>query len=166
MATIDERFPYIPLILTTADDVKFQGLKDQISSIRRRGIWHLLEKPFTLDLMISLIEKNLGHQEDRLFRNLTNSHDFGEDKRGHRRKVYILPEEISFELAREGEMTRETINTIVTDISDGGVGLLTNMRLEKSKIVSFLGTLAGKCGRVSWSAQVDSQTCRAGIQFY
>jgi CheY-like chemotaxis protein len=165
LATIDERFPYIPVILTTATDVKSPELNDQIAAIRKKGYWHLLEKPFPLDLLTSLIEKSLARHEDRLFCNLYNSHEFGEDKRIKRRKAHILPEKLSFEVIRGGKVTRETIKTILTDISDGGVGLLTEMSLEKSQIVSFEGALAGKCGRVSWSAMVEDKTCRAGIHF-
>ena len=165
LSIIDERFPYIPLILTTAADVKSPELNDRIASLRKKGIWHLLEKPFPLDLLTTLVEKNLAHQEDRLFRNLTHSHGFGEDKRSHRRKTHILPTKLSFEMIRGGERVQETIKAILTDISDGGVGLLTNRRLEKSQIVCFEGPLEGKCGIVSWSAPVEDHTCRAGIHF-
>jgi len=165
LALIDERFPYVPVILTTAADVKSSELNDQISRIRNKGVWHLLEKPFPLDLITSLIEKNLAHQENRLFRNLTHSHGFGEDKRTHQRKTHILPTKLTYEVVRSGEVAKETVKAILTDISDGGVGLLTNMRLEKSQVVCFEGALAGKCGVVSWSAPVEDQTCRAGIHF-
>ena len=165
LSIIDNRFPYIPMIITTATDVNSTELTDEIATVRKKGVWHLLEKPFSLDLLNTLIEKCLDQQEERMLGNLNHSRGHGEDKRNHRRKAHILPTKLTFETIRNGELVRETVKAILTDISDGGVGLLTNIRLEQSQVVCLEETFGGKCGVVAWSAPVEDQTCRAGIHF-
>jgi len=165
LSEIDNRFPYVPIIMTTTADVNSAELSEEIASLRKKGVWHLLEKPFRLDNLNLLIEKNLEQQNGKLIRNLTKSHSHGEDKRNHLRKAHIMPAKLSFEVIKDGELVRETVNAILTDISDGGVGLLTEIPLEYSQVVSFEDTLERKCGVVTWSALVEDQTCRAGIHF-
>lgn len=165
LGMIDKRFPYVPVIITTTADAKSTELGEEIKTIRKKGVWHLLEKPFHLEMLNKLIEKTLDQQEEKLDRNLLYNQSHGEDKRNHLRKAHIMPTKLSFEVIREGELIRETIKAILTDISDGGVGLLTNMPLEQSQVVRFEDNLEGKCGVVTWSAAVAEQTCRAGIHF-
>jgi CheY-like chemotaxis protein len=165
LALIDRRFPYVPVIITTAVDINPAKLTEEITSIRKKGVWHLLEKPFRLDLLNSLIEKNLDRQENLLIRNLTCSHEHGENKRQHFRKPHILPTKLSFEVICEGEVIRQTVNAILTDISDGGVGLLTDLPLEESLVVRFENPLGDKSGVVTWSAPMADRTCRAGVNF-
>jgi CheY-like chemotaxis protein len=165
LAVIDERFPYIPVIITTAADVNSAELTGEIATIRKKGIWHLLEKPFRLELLNSLIEKNLNQAEDKLLRNLTHSQGHGADQRLNQRRPHIMPARFSYEVIRDGELIRETVKAILTDISTGGVGLLTDFHLEQSQIVRFDDSLEGRCGVVTWSAAVGDQTCRAGIHF-
>ncbi|MEJ2202056.1 MAG: hypothetical protein P8X63_13735, partial [Desulfuromonadaceae bacterium] len=165
LRTIDEKFPYVPVILNTATDVTSTKLTQEIPQIRRKGIWHLLEKPFSFDLLNCMVAKYLDRQQDRLFHTLHHSRPHGEDQRQHQRRAHIVPTHLSFEVIRDGELVRETIKGILTDISDCGVGLLTNHPLEQSQLICFDEALDRKCGVVTWAMTVSDQTCRAGIRF-
>jgi CheY-like chemotaxis protein len=165
LQTLDERFPYIPIILNTAADITSNELSQEITRIRKKGVWHLLEKPFSLDLLNGMIEKFLDQQDNRLTLNLNQSHTHGEEQRSYRRKAHIMPTNLSFDAICAGELIRETVKVILTDVSDCGVGLLTNRPLEKSQVVRFDDALGQKCGVVAWSMVVSDLTCRAGVQF-
>jgi len=162
---IDRRFPYVPIILTTAADVNNPDLTGELSSLRKKGIWHLLEKPFHLELLNKLIEKFLDYRQEKLIGSLNHSHEHGHDKRNHTRRTRIMPVQLSFEQEQEGELVRKTIKAILTDTSDGGVGLLSTIPMERAQLIRFDESLQGKCGIVAWSAPLEGETCRAGVHF-
>jgi len=53
---IDECCPYVPIIIMTTSDTKSYELNDTVRRTRKHGSWFLLEKPFSLDRLISFIE--------------------------------------------------------------------------------------------------------------
>ena len=162
---IDERCPYIPMIITTADEGDFTEASKEISNRRKKGTWHLLEKPYHLDLLNSLIETSLTPRADHPYTNQARSYGPFTHARSHQRKPHILQTKLSYEEISAGEIVRHSMDVILTDISDGGVGLLTNRPLEESQVVRFEDSLEGRSGVVSWSLPMAEQTCRAGIHF-
>lgn len=161
---IDERCPYVPIIIMTTSDTKSSELNDAIRAVRKQGAWHLLEKPFRLDRMISFVEVIFqDHGSVKLC--LTDlSHNYDNEKRHHTRRPHVLAVNFSLKAIVEGEQQVTDATGILTDISDCGIGLLSHAPLDRDQIISFGGDLKEQYGIVAWSSMIENQTCRAGIR--
>lgn len=162
---IDECCPYIPIIIMTTSDTKSSELNDIIRAVRKHGAWHLLEKPFSLDRMIGLIElifQNQGNVKEDM-NTLTNN--FEQEKRHTYRRPHVQPVNFSFETIANGVSTRVSSRGILTDISHDGSGMLAQEPLQPDQVVSFEDETLQRCGAVSWSVMIAENTYRCGLQF-
>ncbi|MEJ2268603.1 MAG: hypothetical protein P8Y04_02385 [Desulfobulbaceae bacterium] len=53
----------------------------------------------------------------------------------------------------------------VVDISDRGIGLLSQYPLRESQVIGFDEKMNNRTGVVVWSKMMDEDNCRVGIRF-
>lgn len=165
LQAIDERFPYVPVIVMTAADTRSCELNDRIRATRRHGAWHLLEKPFNLDRLLGFIEVVLHDCGNvRVSLNALTQH-YESEKRQLFRRSHVQPVRFTFESRVEGAPARVTARGILTDISDGGSGILAHDRLQPDQPIRFEDEGLRQDGVVSWSEMIEDGTFRYGVKF-
>ncbi len=164
LKSIDELCPYVPVIIMTTSDVKSCELNDAIRAVRKQGAWHLLEKPFRLERLISFVE--LIFQEQNCIKLcLTDlAHNFDNEKRNYVRRPHVLPLNLRLKYITDGATKEVLTQSILTDISECGLGLLSRAPLEQDQVIGFGGELKEQYGIVAWSNMIEEDTCRAGIR--
>lgn len=165
LQAIDECCPYVPIIIMTTSDTKSCELNDAIRATRKRGAWHLLEKPFSLDKLISFIEVIFqdGGQVKVCLSSLT--HNYDQEKRRHLRRPYVQSIHFSFKTVEDGESERVSAKGILTDISDTGSCLLAHEWLHPNQVITIEDDSLQQCGSVTWSTKIEADTYRFGLQF-
>ena len=162
---VDEHCPYVPIIIMTTSDTKSCELNDLIRETRKNGAWHLLEKPFSLDRMISFIEV-IFHDHDNVKVSLKSlTHNYEHEKRHTFRRPHVQPVSFSYETTKNGVSTRVSARGILTDISRTGSGMLAYEPLRPDQVISFEDEALQRCGAVSWSVMIEENTYRCGVQF-
>ncbi|SHJ27091.1 Response regulator receiver domain-containing protein [Malonomonas rubra DSM 5091] len=164
LQAIDEKYPYVPIIIMTTNEVNCYHLNDEIKSVRHHGSWHLLEKPFRLEKILGFIDL-LFHNVEHLKKAAPDLvHHFDNEKRGQFRRSHILPLDYSYPSIVKGKEIKTYTSGIVTDISDCGLGLLSRSPLEEEMLIQFGDTMLRQYGIVAWSTKLEKETYRAGIK--
>lgn len=159
---IDQRYPDAPIILMTNNKTEYCALLETIEESRKRGSWQLIEKPFNLDILTILIERSLYERE----RVLPATRDVaGAEKRTALRNSYVETVQLFVDASDRGFAGEKKVKATLTDLSDGGLGLITKYPLKKSQPVRIADSTSGKTGVVAWTALLDNHICRAGVQF-
>lgn len=166
LEAIDSCCPYVPIIIMTTTDAESCELIDLIRSARQKGAWHVLEKPFSLDKMISFIE--VIFQDNGNVKVCLNSltHNYDQEKRQKLRRPYVQVVNFSFQAIIDGVSERVMSKGILTDISDSGSCLLAHEKLQPEQVISFEDEDLQQCGFISWSEPIEEETFRCGVQFY
>jgi len=165
LTTIDERCPYVPIIIMTTSDRKSCELNDAIRSRRKQGAWHLLEKPFSLDRMISFVDVIFQNQGNVKFCPNSLSVSYDQENRREFRRPHVQPVQFSFKSMVDGDLKRISANGILTDISECGSGILAHEQMHPEQVISFEDGFMKQNGIVAWSVMIDKETCRFGVQF-
>ena len=121
LEAIDSCCPYVPIIIMTTTDAESCELNDLIRSTRKMGAWHVLEKPFSLDKMISFIEVIFQDQGNVKVCLNSLTHNYDQEKRQKLRRPYVQVVNFSFKTIVDGVSRRVVSKGILTDIS-GAVG--------------------------------------------
>ena len=165
LQTVDEHCPHVPVILMTTSSLDSGPLNGAIKETRRHGAWHLLEKPFSLDRMLQLIEVNfLGQDKAKIMQDALTQNDVHE-KRHHYRRPHVHPVDFSFQTIVDGKTRRLAAKGILTDISDCGSGMLAHVQLQADQVISFENGFFRRTGVVAWSSMIEQETCRFGVRF-
>jgi DNA-binding response OmpR family regulator len=165
LQTIDERCPFIPIIIMTTSDRKSADLNEAIRSRRKQGSWHLLEKPFSLDRLISYVDVIFQNQGNVKYCPNSLSVSYDQEKRYEFRRPHVQPVNFSFKSKIDGADKRISTNGILTDISECGSGILAHQQVHPEQVISFEDEFIKQNGIVAWSVMLDNETCRFGVQF-
>jgi DNA-binding NtrC family response regulator len=165
LEAIDLCCPYIPIIIMTTTDAESCELNDLIRATRKKGAWHVLEKPFSLDKMISFIEVIFQDQGNVKVCLNSLTHNYDQEKRQKLRRPYVQVVNFSFQAIIDGVSKRVMSRGILTDISDSGSCLLAHEQLQPEQVISFEDEVLQQCGFVSWSVPIEEETYRCGVQF-
>lgn len=160
---IDQRFPDAPVILMTNNNTDYCSLIERIEETKKQGTWQLIEKPFNLDILTILIERCL-YERDRS-QGEPLEEQAGAEKRNFLRSSYVQTVELFVNATVQGYKKEKVVKATLTDVSDGGLGLITKYPLKRSQQVRFANSSFGKAGVIAWSAAMDNHICRAGVQF-
>jgi DNA-binding NtrC family response regulator len=166
LSHIDSCCPFVPIIFMTTCDPNSTALNSRIRELRRQGEWHLLEKPFHLNKMFRFIKTIFQNIETAQRTPTDSEHNYDQEKRQETRRPRIQPVTFSYMSINNGQPRQNNEQGIVTDVSNGGIGLLTAAQLRSDQVIHFADSSAFKFGSVCWCTQVDHQTCRAGIQLF
>jgi DNA-binding response OmpR family regulator len=158
--------PYVPIIIMTTTDAESCELNDLIRSTRKKGAWHVLEKPFSLDKMISFIEVIFQDQGNVKVCLNSLAHNYDQEKRQKLRRPYVQAVNFSFKTIVDGVSRRVVSKGILTDISDSGSCLLAHEQLQPDQVISFEDEDLKQCGFISWSVPIEEETFRCGLQFF
>jgi DNA-binding NtrC family response regulator len=165
LEAIDSCCPYVPIIIMTTTDAESCELNDLIRSTRKKGAWHVLEKPFSLDKMISFIEVIFQDQGNVKVCLNSLTHNYDQEKRQKLRRPYVQAVNFSFKTIVDGVSTRVMAKGILTDISDSGSCLLAHEQLQPEQVISFEDEDLQHCGLISWRVPIEEETYRFGVQF-
>lgn len=89
------------------------------------------------------------------------------DRRRHNRKNLSIPIDYTFSILEFHEAKKIHGNGITTDMSDNGLGLVTDLLLEPGHVLiinNMLKTLFQKVAVVRWAMQSDN-SFRIGLEF-
>lgn len=161
---IDERFPDAPVILMTNNNTEYCSLIERIEETKKQGTWQLIEKPFNLDILQVLIERCLYERDRKQPENLLIEEE-GAEKRNYLRNSHVQTVQLFIDASDRGYKEEKSVNATLTDVSDGGLGLITKYPLKKSQPIRFANSSVGKAGVIAWTTLMDNQICRAGVQF-
>lgn len=165
LEAIDRDCPYVPIIIMTTTATESCELNDLIRATRKHGAWHILEKPFSLDKLISFIEVIFrDHGKVKVCLN-SLAHNYEHEKRQTFRRPHVQAVNFSFTSIVDGISTRVMSRGILTDISDTGSCILAHEQLQPEQVISFENESLQQCGLVSWSAPIEKETYRCGVQF-
>ena len=161
---IDERFPHAPVILLTGQENEYCELIERIGATKKQGTWYLLEKPFNVDTLTVLVERclNKRNQTDGS-RPFGNEEDY--EKRNQLRDSQVQTIQLFIEPVGTDQHKTTQVKATLTDISHGGLGLITRYPLKKSQPVKISNMQLDKSGVVAWTTTMDNHICRAGVQF-
>lgn len=166
MKIIKETCPETKVIIMTASYVNCDDdLSENIREAIEHGACHFIPKPFNLCEITDIVERALMNNDNfhTGFRFIENS--FVKKKRKVSRTPYNQTIKFFMTVIDQGETKRWTLQAKSVDISDSGIGLMTDFPLKESQVISFGEDLAHKTGVVVWSTMFDSKVCRAGVKF-
>ena len=165
LQTIDKHYPSVPIIIMTTSDPNSCELNDAIKAVRKRGAWHLLEKPFSLERMTSLI-KTIFPDNDKAKTFLDSlASNYDHEKRHQPRQPHVQPVNFSFKSIVDGVSKRIFSKGILTDISENGSCLLAHEHLQPDQVIRFEDASMNLRGSVAWSVIIEEQTYRCGLRF-
>jgi DNA-binding NtrC family response regulator len=160
---IDELHPFAPIILMTTTNMNSTEVNDIIKENRKHGAWHILEKPFRLDTMISFI-KMIFEEKDNIKICLNDLiHNYENEKRLRLRRPHVKRISMTYKTIADGEQIELATSGILTDVSDTGLGLLTQTPLKPDQVVNFGEEFSHPYGVVTWSKIIEPRTYRVGI---
>ncbi len=165
LKTIDERCPYVPVIIMTTTDPESEPLNLAIKANRKHGAWHILEKPFSLDRMLHCVEVVFQDQDHVQICLDAIAHNFDHEKRMQLRRPHVQSINYSLKAIVNGELQRTPSNGILTDISDHGMGVLSHQEVASDQMICFDADFLKEFGVVAWSSRIDPETYRFGVKF-
>ncbi len=165
LKTIDDRCPYVPIIVMSASVMSVSEISAVIRAVRKHGAWHLLEKPFSLDKMLSFV-KEIFQDHDHIIHGMNSlTHSYDQENRDQFRRPYVQPIYFSFKTVVDGASKRIPAKGILTDISECGSGMLAHRQLLPAQVICFEDGFVTENGIVAWSVMIEKETCRFGVQF-
>jgi DNA-binding response OmpR family regulator len=165
MRKIKDSCPDTKIIIMTASCLDSSELSENNNKAIANGACHFIPKPFNLGEVTDVVNQVLTGQN-----NLEAGFRFtgtGFEKRSRKNPRKPYEENIRFQMSviDQGNYTRWSLEAKGVDISDSGIGILTQHPLKESQVIGFDETLGKKTGVVVWSKMVDEENCRAGVRF-
>lgn len=154
--------PETKILVMSASSLNQRDLLNNITHTNDSGFCHVITKPFDLSQMGEIVTQAL--QGDSFPVEL-GIFDSGGAKRKFERLPYSEQIRLYMEVIDSGEPNQWSLVAKSVDISDGGIGVLTDYPLKASQVVDFGEDLDFKTGVVIWSKILEDKTCRAGIKF-
>jgi DNA-binding response OmpR family regulator len=165
MKIIRDNCPATKIILMTADNIAPPDLSEIYIHAITNGACHIIRKPFNLSEVAEAVQQVLAGVENLSIALAFNDADCEKKSRKHPRKPWN--EKIYFQtsIIHQGISTRLSVEADTVDISDSGIGFLTQYPLKESQVISFDEKLDNKLGVVAWSKMIDDKNCRVGAKF-
>jgi CheY-like chemotaxis protein len=165
MKRIRETCPETKFIIMTASCLDASELSENHNEAIANGACHFIPKPFNLWEVTDVVQQVLTGKENFEVGFRFTGRDFEKKSRKTPRKPY--KENIRFQMSviDQGNYTRWSLEAEAVDISDSGIGLLSQFPLKESQIIGFDEKMGNRTGVVAWSKMIDAETCRAGIRF-
>lgn len=165
MHSIKKSQPDTIVTLMTSSYIEDEEMRENIKGATRTGECLFLVKPFDLSAATSLVLNTLDGKacSGEGFR-LTDE-GYLDKQRKSRRRPFVKILKCFTDSIKEGEVQRNPLRVVATDICEGGIGLLTQTPLKADQVISFDEDLYCRIGIVVWSTMLNDITCRAGVKF-
>jgi len=165
MKVIREMCPETRIIIMTGSYSDFSELNGSFSEAIANGVSQFITKPFNLCEVREAVEQVLGGEEISDKGNFFIGNSTLKKSRRHRRKP--CGEKVCFQMSiiDDGDISRKLLEAQVVDISDSGIGLLSEYPLSESQVIGFDEKNENKTGVVAWSKMINDTICRAGVKF-
>ncbi len=162
---IREICPETKFIIMTASCLDSSELSENNNKAIANGACHFIPKPFNLYELADMVQQVLAGKEIVDTGSFFAGADFGKNSRQKPRKPYR--EKIGFQMSviDGGNYIRWSLEAQGVDISDSGIGFLSQVPLKESQVVGFDEKLGNRTGVVVWSKMVGDELCRTGIRF-
>ncbi|HUL01101.1 MAG TPA: response regulator [Nitrospirota bacterium] len=159
--------PQTRIIMMTGSEIT-----DAIMKEVRENAHCLISKPFELELVKTLVDQvvSTGKRRPREDSLATDSEVsslqwISDDNRKHQRKP-IANSITCYAVAPHGDMTALVVTANILDISETGMGIVTDCKLQPGHIIRLSDAPIHGRGVVRWSVYADTMAAyRAGIQF-
>lgn len=167
MKTLRDVSPNTRIITMTGGEIT-----DTIMEAVRKNAHCLISKPFELEqikFLVGLVLSIGKHppQEDSVAADcgISSLHWICDDNRKHPRKQ-ITNSITCYTIAPHGDMTATLVSANILNISETGIGILADCKLQTGHLIRLSDSLIQGRGVVRWSVYADAMTAyRAGIQF-
>jgi DNA-binding response OmpR family regulator len=165
MKVIRDICPLTKIIIMTASCLDSPDLSENIHEAMSNGACHFIAKPFNLSEVTEVVRRVLAGGDD--FHTGFRFTGSGFVKRSRKSLRQPWREKIAFQMSviAQGASTRWSLEAQAVDISDGGIGLLSQYPLKESQIVGFDEKMGNRTGVVAWSKMMDKENWRVGIRF-
>ncbi|MFH7319600.1 response regulator [Desulfurivibrio sp. D14AmB] len=166
MKIIKDICPRVRVIIMTASCLDYCGLSETTREALRHGACRFIAKPFDLyeikEVVIEALHDGQGSGES-----LPRQNTHGDQRQERRRERSPFTSELAYSLRETGNGSTGhlRLSARALDISDHGVGLLTDYPLRPYQVINFENQALNCAGIVAWSTMIDAQTCRAGVCF-
>lgn len=159
--------PQTRIIMMTGSEIT-----DEIMKAVRENAHCLISKPFELEQIKTLVVQVLSMgkprvKEDRVVdtSDISSLHWISDDTRKHRRKP-IANSITCYAIAPHGNGTAILVAANIFDISETGMGIVTDYKLQPGDLIRLSDAPIHGRGVVRWSTySSETATYRAGIQF-
>ncbi|MBI5558363.1 MAG: response regulator [Deltaproteobacteria bacterium] len=165
MKMIKDICPKTKFIIMTASCLDSPELRENINEAMASGACHFIAKPFNLREVTEVVRWVLTEGAD--FHTGFRFTGSGFVKRSRKNPRKPCGENIDFQMSviDQGTSTRWSLEALAVDISDGGLGLLSQYPLKESQIIGFDEQMGNRTGVVAWSKMTDEGNWRVGIRF-
>ncbi|MCW8894018.1 MAG: PilZ domain-containing protein, partial [Deltaproteobacteria bacterium] len=165
LAAMTERFPLVPMVLMTTEDIQSKELIDKIEIIRSGHCWHLLEKPFDYKKLAGFIDRGLYERKHADLE--CHQCDILGQHEKRRCQRFSRLEQLTMSLPLSDDIPNRTSALIVTltDISVGGFGITADRPLTEKVKVHFNEKFMHQSGVVVWSQNQENHVWRSGVKF-
>jgi len=156
MKKIKEVSPRTEVIIMTADE-----LDDECKKRVEEMAYQFISKPFDFYQVKFILKHAL---EKDASSGISANVERRRSKRRHERRPLRGSFDYSIKISEPEEFKILTLKGDMVDISDGGMGIVTDYSLLAGQVIEIEG-LARKSGVVKWISMVDGNAFRAGIEF-
>lgn len=157
--------PEVKIIIMTASCLDASELSENNDAAIANKACHFIPKPFNLSELTDVMQQVLTGEENAEIGFRFTGSAFEKKSRKTPRKPY--KENIPFQMSviDQGNYTRWSLVAQAFDISDRGIGLLSQYPLRESQVIGFDEKMNNRIGVVVWSKMMDEGNCRVGIRF-
>ncbi|MBU0968646.1 MAG: response regulator [Proteobacteria bacterium] len=165
MKFIKDMCPDTKVVIMSASYFNSATISEDLQQATSNGACRFVAKPFSLCEITEVVRTLLDQDKDFHAEFRSTGSVFGKGGREIQRRGFTDPITFSMTLIVEGETRRMSFQAKGLDLSEEGIGLLTDFPLKISQIIGFEAELNNRSGVVIWSEVVDEQTYRAGVKF-
>jgi CheY-like chemotaxis protein len=158
--------PQTRIIIMTGSEIT-----DSIMKAVRENAHCLISKPFELEQVKALVDRVLSikhltrEDSDEEECEISSLHWICNDNRKHQRKP-IANNITCYAVAPHGDMSATLVTANVVDVSEAGMGILTDCKLQTGHHIRLSDAPIQGRGVVRWSVYADVMAAyRSGIQF-
>ncbi|MFH1020295.1 MAG: response regulator [Pseudomonadota bacterium] len=166
MKIIKDICPNVKVVIMTASYIDDLDLGGHIRDATKNGACHFITKPFDLHELKDIVVQAL-HADDGFHTGFRFSGDRFFERKARKQNRLPFSGDMRFSMSdiENGDGGRLHLLARAIDLSEHGVGFLTEYPLRPSQVVSFEHYVLRRTGSVAWSTMVDEKTCRAGVRF-
>ena len=159
---VNSLYPKTKIIVMSSNSLNHRNFIKNMKHPNDREMCYFMAKPFDLCHMGEIVDQALKAENFPAGLGFSES---GEAKRNCERIPCSEKVSLYMDVIESGKTNRWSLAAKSVDISDTGIGIVTNFPLKESQLVNFGEDLNYKTGVVVWSKILADRTCRAGIMF-